>query len=316
MYGVIPPNFTIGTWYTFLLRRFIRPYQNSLYDVRRISHLCFVNQISAKGIRASDIRRYYFSKPGRIYSDKVSNFACEVIKKTEGLPIRRVEQIFDRIYIDESQDLAGYDLDLIEMLMKSRISTVLVGDPRQAVYSTHSAKRNKQYAGANVINKFEEWKRKGICDLEYQYHSNRCIQAICEFADSLFPNLPKTKSLNRKVTGHDGVFALRQSQVTMYMKAFRLQTLRYSRARKDVPGNPINFGRAKGSTFDRCLIFPHKNLESFILTGKLKEDGVSLARTYVASTRARQSTTFVIPDGTQPASIPLFEIKCAISRPQ
>jgi hypothetical protein len=44
------------------------------------------------------------------------------------------------------------------------------------------------------------------------------------------------------------------------------------------------------------------------LTGKLRETRASLARTYVASTRARQSTTFVIPDGTRPASIPLFEL--------
>jgi len=306
--GFVPQNIKISTWYAFLLRHFVRPYQNSLYNVRRVSEICFVNTISAQYSKAEDIGRHYFSKPGRIYSDKVSKFACETIKRTNGLPLRRMEQIFDSIYVDESQDLAGYDLDLIELLMKSQISTVLVGDPRQAVYSTHSAKRNKQYAGANVVNKFEEWKREGLCELEHQHYSNRCTQAICEFADTLFPNLPKTTSLNQKVTGHDGVFALRQSQVPAYMEAFRPQTLRYSRARKDVPGNPINIGRAKGSTFDRCLIFPHKNLESFILTGKLRETRASLARTYVASTRARQSTTFVIPDGTRPASIPLFEL--------
>jgi DNA helicase-2/ATP-dependent DNA helicase PcrA len=304
--GFIPPNLTVSSWYTFLLRHFVRPYQNSLYSACRISEMAFVNQISAKGISAGDIGRYYFSRPGRIYSDKVSDFACKVIEKTGGLPIRRVKQIFDRLYVDESQDLAGYDLDLVELLMRSGVTVVLVGDPRQAVYSTHSARRNKQYGGPNIVRKFEEWRRSGLCTLENQNHSNRCTQAICDFADMLFPNLPKTVSLNRTVTGHDGVFAVERGQVSTYMQAFQPQTLRYSRASKDVPGHPINFRKAKGRTFERCLIFPHKMLEKFVLTGNLADAGKSLSSIYVACTRARQSTAFVIPDGKRPAAIPLF----------
>jgi DNA helicase-2/ATP-dependent DNA helicase PcrA len=305
--GFVPVNLTVSTWYTFLLRHFVRPYQNSLYSLCRISEMAFVNQISAKGIGARDIGRYYFSGPGRIYSDKVTDFACKVIEKTGGMPIRRLAQIFERIYVDESQDLAGYDLDLIELLMKWGVTTVLVGDPRQAVYSTHSARRNKQYAGPNIVRKFEEWQRAKLCTMESQHISNRCTQAICDFADTLFPNLPKTVSQNRTMTGHDGAFAVEQSQIPAYMEAFKPQTLRYSRATKNVPGHPINFRKAKGLTFERCLIFPHKALEKFILTGNLADAGKSLSSIYVACTRARQSTAFVIPNEKRPATIPLFQ---------
>jgi DNA helicase-2/ATP-dependent DNA helicase PcrA len=223
--------------------------------------------------------------------------------------LRRFEQIFDRVYIDESQDLAGYDLELLELLMGSKVAIVLVGDPRQATYSTNSARMNKGYAGAKIVDKFKEWQKAGLCHLEYQYYSHRCTDAICQFADQLYPNLPKTKSLNHKITGHDGVFAVARSQVPAYIEAFHPQTLRYSRASDDVPGNPINFGSAKGMTFERCLIFPHKKLEKFLLTGKLKDAGASasIAKIYVGATRARQSTSFVIPDGAKPASIPVFE---------
>jgi len=96
----------------------------------------------------SNTIRHYFGKPGNIYSDKVSKFACRIIEKTKGLPLRRFEQIFDRFYIDESQDLRAYDLELVELLMKSRVRMILVGDHRQATYSTNNALMNKRYAGA------------------------------------------------------------------------------------------------------------------------------------------------------------------------
>jgi DNA helicase-2/ATP-dependent DNA helicase PcrA len=304
--GFIPPNLTISTWYAFLLRHFIRPYQNSLYS-RRVSQIYFTDGISDRYSKATDIARHYFGRPGRIYVDKVSKFACAVIGKTGGLPLQRFEQIFDRVYIDESQDLAGYDLELIELLMKSRISMTLVGDHRQATFSTNHATKNKQYARTKVIDRFEEWRKAGLCNLEYQYHSNRCTQTICDFADQLHPDLPRTNSLNETITGHDGVFAVPKSQVPRYIDAFHPQVLRYNRAFKDIPGSPINFGSAKGMTFDRTLIFPHNPLERFLMTGDLKDAGAEIAKIYVAITRARQSTAFVVRDGSKPASIPVFE---------
>ncbi|HVJ04951.1 MAG TPA: UvrD-helicase domain-containing protein [Candidatus Saccharimonadales bacterium] len=235
--GFVPPNLTISTWYAFLLRHFVRPYQNCLYS-RRVSQIIFVNGISDRFSKATNIARHYFGAPGRIYGDKVSKFACEVIRKTGGLPLQRFEKIFNQLYIDESQDLAGYDLELIELLMRSRISITLVGDHRQATFATNYAAKNKGFARAKVIDKFEEWQKAGLCKLEYQYQSHRCIQAICDFADQLHPHLPKTNSLNSTITDHDGVFAVPQSQVHSYISIFHPQILRYSRAFKEVPGSP------------------------------------------------------------------------------
>ena len=304
--GIIPPNLTVSTWYAFLLRHFVRPYQRCLY-ARRVSQLCFVHGQSAPRTKAADIARHYFGGPGRIYSDKVSKFACEVIHKTGGLPIQRFEQIFDRLFIDESQDLAACDLDLIEQLLKSGTHVTLVGDHRQATYSTHNARKNKKFARANIIHKFEEWQKAGLCEIEYQYQSRRCTQAICDFADRLYPNLPKTESLNKTITGHDGVYAIPRSRVPGYIDVFHPQPLRYDRKSKNVPKLAINFGDSKGKTFDRTIIFPHKMLEKFLMTGDLKDAGAAIAKIYVAVTRARQSAAFVIADGATPVSVPIFE---------
>jgi DNA helicase-2/ATP-dependent DNA helicase PcrA len=269
--------------------------------------MCFVEGQSALRTSATDIERHYFGGPGRIYSDKVSKFACEVIRKTGGLPVQRFEEIYDRLYIDECQDLAGYDLDLIERLLKCRTAITLVGDHRQASFSTHNASKNKKFARESIIHKFEEWRNAGLCKIEYHYKSKRCAQAICDFADTLYPGLPKTESLNQMMTIHDGVFAVRRSRVPSYIDVFHPQPLRYDRRSKNIPGAPINFGSSKGMTFDRTLIYPHQKLERYLMTGNLEDAGAAIAKIYVAVTRARQSTAFVIPDGATPASIPVFE---------
>jgi DNA helicase-2/ATP-dependent DNA helicase PcrA len=273
---------------------------------RRVERICFIQGTSAHGTRAADVSRHYFARPGWIYSDKVSKLACEIIRKTGGRPIKRLEQIFDRIYIDESQDLAGYDLELLEVLMKSKITVTLVGDHRQATFTTNDNLKNRKFARQNVIEKFQEWRASRLCSVEYQYHSYRCIQPICDFADKLHPSLPKTTSRNDTRTGHDGVFALENRHVAAYVAAFNPQVLRYNRKQKDVPGSPMNFGAAKGMTFKRTLIFPHKSLEKYVASGNLADAGKDIAKIYVAVTRARQSVAFVIPNGTIPVSIPVF----------
>jgi DNA helicase-2/ATP-dependent DNA helicase PcrA len=303
--GHIPPHLTVSTWYTFLLRHLVRPYQKSLHT-HPVKRLHFHNGISAQWSKEADVAAHYFGGVGCIYVDKVSKFACQIIKKTSGKPIRRLEDIFDHLYIDEVQDLAGWDLELVEILMKSRIKVTLVGDHRQATYSTNSAKKNKQYAGAKIIIKFEEWKKANLCELEFQNVSHRCVQEICDFADRLHPAMPKTVSLNSGVTGHDGVFAVRERDIETYLAAFDPQTLRYSRATKDVPGTPMNYGAAKGLTHQRTLICPSGKVRKFLLTGNPGDAG-DIAKIYVAITRARQSTAFVIQNNAKSPLMPVFQ---------
>ncbi len=308
IYGIashIPPHVTISTWYSFLLRHMVRPYQRSLYPAA-VRRLYFHNGISAPYSKQANIASHYFGEPGCIYLDKVSKFACQLIEKTKGKPIRRLEQIFGHLYIDEVQDLAGWDLELVELLMKSRVSVTLVGDHRQATFSTNSAHKNKAYAGAKIIDKFEEWKKAKLCDLEFQTISHRCVQPICDFVDRLHPQMPKTTSLNNLVTGHDGVFAVPERYVEAYMRAFEPQTLRYDRKSKNVPGAPINYGASKGLTFERTLIFPNGPLRKFLLTGDPRDAG-SIAKIYVAITRARQSVAIVIKDDSISPLIPIFK---------
>lgn len=304
--GHIPQHVKISTWYYFLLRHLVRPYQRALCP-EPVKRIYFHNGVSAPFSKQEDIVTHYFGGSGCVYSDKVSKLACQIVKETGGKPIRRLEDVFDDLYIDEVQDLAGWDLELVEVLLRSRIAVTLVGDHRQATFSTHSAHKNKGYAGAKIIEKFKEWRQADLCDLEFQSVSRRCVQAICDFADRLHPEMPKTVSLNNVSTGHDGVFAVRQRDVAGYMRAFNPQTLRYDRRAKDVPGTPLNYGASKGLTFVRTLIFPNGPLQKYLLTGNPKDAG-GRTKIYVAITRARQSTAIVVKNDLQPPFIPVFKL--------
>jgi DNA helicase II / ATP-dependent DNA helicase PcrA len=302
----VPSHTVISTWYAFLLRHFIRPYQTQLYKPR-VSRLLFVRGQTARFAKATNVGQHYFSNPGMIYLDKVSKFACEIIQQTGGQPIRRFERIFDRLFIDETQDLSEYDLELVEHLLKSGSEITLVGDNRQATYTTNDSGKNKIYRRSNIVDKFKQWETAKLCSIEYQTGSHRCVQGICDFADLFFPAAQKTQSLNSLLTGHDGIFAVEKRHVADYRAKFDPQPLHYNRTYTDIAGRPINFGAAKGMTFDRTLIYPHGPLRKYLGTGNLADAGKDLPKLYVAVTRARQSTAFVVEDGATLATVTRYQ---------
>lgn len=310
-YGHVPPHLTIMTWFTFLLTHIVRPYQNQLETSgQRVNGIFFNNGVSAQYVGADDIRPHYFSSPGNIYRDKISKFGCEVNKITDGKPIARLESIFDRVFIDEAQDLAGYDLDIVELLLRSGLQTNLVGDPRQATYSTNDGPKYKKYRGANIIGMFEHWEKKSLCDIEHQNYSYRCVQPICDLADRFHSLNKATESRNETTTDHIGVFAIRKNDVSAYLAMFDTppQVLRFNKRTKNLPGDPINFGQSKGMTFKRTLIFPHASFKKFFTTNDIKDAGKSVEKIYVALTRAQQSVGIVVDDNYKEEVIPIFKL--------
>lgn len=293
----VPSRIEVISWYTFLLHELARPYRAALHD-KRIDGIQFVQGKSLWGIPAWKIGPFYFKGGNQIYQDKLAQFACACDEKTEGAVMRRLAQRFSHIIIDEVQDLAGYDLELVERMLKAGIAMTFIGDHRQATLTTHHASKNKAYAKASIVKKFEDWRDAGLLAIEFESHTHRCNQAIADLSDSLFPGLPRTQSLNRVVTGHDGIFAVRSADIGKYVETFTPQVLRFSAATNCEPHRALNFGESKGMTFDRVLIFPHGPTLKWLVTGDTSQVDKSLTKLYVAITRARFSVAFVL-DKTQ-----------------
>jgi DNA helicase-2/ATP-dependent DNA helicase PcrA len=288
----IPDHLDILSWYTFLLRELARPYQAALFD-GRIAGIFWVEGRSTTFSDATDIRRYYFHDGKQIYSDKIARFVCECDEVTNGAVINRLEQRFDRLYIDEIQDMAGWDIEIIELLLNSKIKITLVGDHRQATFRTNNAAKNSAYAGPGIVKKLREWEKAKLCTLRYEVETHRCNQLIADVADSFFPKEPKTVSLNQATTGHDGVFLVARADVAAYVEKYRPQVLRLD-VKTDCQGHPaLNFGESKGLTFERVLIFPHKLGTKWLTTGDPVHVQKSASKMYVGVSRARHSVAFV-----------------------
>ncbi|MDR2409874.1 MAG: UvrD-helicase domain-containing protein, partial [Bacteroidales bacterium] len=190
--GYIPSNIDIESWFEFLLRQGVRPFQgimhNSLYE-KRIGFI-LTNTKSAMYIRESDIIKHYFTEELKIYSDKVSKFTVKCNEKMSGMVVDRISRIYSHIFIDEIQDMVGYDLELLKQLFDSSSEVIIVGDPRQTTFTTHPTDKYSQYKNGNI----EEFilKEVGIqkckidkCTLKT---SHRNDEKICAYSSRLYPS--------------------------------------------------------------------------------------------------------------------------------
>ena len=295
--GAIPARIEVVPWFSFLLAECARPYQLAVRK-RRIGGFHFTNERSARFARERDVERFYFDTENRIYSDKVSQFACLVDGATNGAVIRRLQERFQRIFIDEVQDLSGYDLELLELMMKAGLPVTMIGDHRQWIYNTNPSQKNSAYRGIAIVDKFREWEKAGLATITYKTDSHRCNPDIAAFADQFYPKDEKTVSKNEDRTGHDGVFLVRSTDVKAYMDRFAPQVLRLDRRTNACEHlNPMNYGISKGKTFDRVLIFPHGLAGEWLKTGNFKKIEGSTPKMYVGVTRARFSVGFVCDTG-------------------
>ncbi len=288
----MPGNITVQTWFSTLLQHGARPYQGGLFD-HDIKGMNLVNSRSAPYSKESDIKKHYFDGRQKIYSDKISKFLLKCNKASDGKVLDRLSRIYHYLFIDEVQDLSGYDLDFLRLLFDSNINTLLVGDLRQATYSTSNSARNNQYARDKILDFFEDISNIEVDDqlLRINYRS---IPAICDLSNKLFYQRPQTQSGNKRSTNHDGVFLVRQKDVDCYLSRYRPMQLRN---REDVEVKDyapvMNFGESKGLSFERVLIYPTIPIKKWLKDNSSDLAPTSRSKLYVAITRAEQSVAFV-----------------------
>jgi superfamily I DNA/RNA helicase len=301
--GFTPTNITIQTWFSFLIKHGAKPYQDCVIS-SEITGLILVSGLS--GVRFTtkegrpvywsedkNIHEHYLSSTGKIYSDKLAKFVARCNKDSNGKVISRISECFDNIFIDEVQDLAGYDLEILKELFKCKSSILLVGDPRQATYSTNNAQKNSKFKKSKIVNFFSSNVNDLVIDDKSLTKNYRCSPMICDYSNKLYPDLPDVTSGNNITTGHDGIIIVDKSFVDSYLREFNPVQLRYSKTTAVNPNYPVHtYGKSKGLTFDRSLIYPTVPIVKWLI------DSESELKTrsgfYVALTRAKYSVAIVL----------------------
>lgn len=294
----IPPNIIILPWFSFVLQHLIRPYQRVIYE-KRISYLHLFNGNSARYTKEANIKEHYLSNDETIYSDKAAKMAVKINEKTNGAVIKRLQLIFSHIFIDEIQDMAGYDLSILSLLCDSNINTIFVGDPRQSTYLTNHNPKNKNYSKENIIGYFKVLERKAKITIDdSSLNTNyRSLPEICTFSNTIYPEYPKVNSPDIDYKGHRGLYWVREEDIEEYIKDTNAIILRHDRKTKVDPKYAcLNYGESKGRTFNHALIYPTEGILKWLCNGKPLAD-TTRSKFYVAATRPRYSLAIIDKTG-------------------
>lgn len=286
-------------WFSFLIGEFVRPYLPFEFPGKRVRGFDFKSD--PQQYVGNDEWRRYFNRQDEVRRVHLAQLAHRVNQAAAGAPIRRLARVYDHIYIDEVQDLCGWDLEILDLLMDSEMSLTMVGDVRQAILVTNNRERkNKQYMYLKVWDWLRRKERAGKLLIAQDRESYRCGPEITQFADSLFSDelgFESTISKRHAHSIHQGIFLVKTSDVDSYVYKFRPLLLRRtaSSGRSLAQHQPINIGLAKGMESDHVLIHPTSEIKSMLRTSTAL-DSNRAAYLYVAVTRAKHSVAFILDD--------------------
>lgn len=309
-------NIVIKGWYTFLLEDLIRPYQAMVFD-KRIEAINFnssnphmrggrtIAGTSEKVGRRLNPRHFLTSCNTKAHTEFLSKLALRISVASARQTISRLSAIYQHLFIDEVQDLAGWDFDVLKYMARADCDLTCVGDFRQTIYSTSSnpkqPKTNQQKLNAFGSMGFE---------IEHMAISRRCIQLICDYADTVHRHdgYNETNSLVDEVpeqyADHLGVFIVSRPHLQAYLRTYEPVILRASissaRFLNDTSIKKVNFGMSKGLGFNRTLVIPTDKIKLFLRGNLDSFDGMNTDKArnnfYVACTRARYSLAFLMDE--------------------
>lgn len=313
----IAKRIRVSGWYQFLLKYIIRPYKGDvipdLYQQNVSMLWSDANQTIEHGnyhvkrYAAEDIKTKYLYN-NKIYKNYLSEFATECIVKNPHSCMKRLNSIFTHIFIDESQDMAGFDFDVIKALFISDIPVTIVGDPRQHTYVSNNLRKYKKYKGR--IEKFIEDKinttRKEIVKVDYTTlnASHRCGKEICRVASLVHKEFPPTLTCEcvkckqerlKYKNGQCGVYLVSPDNLCDFIIEYAPIALTHNVNIRIHPSlKRMNMGESKGLGMTSCIIYPTKPMIEFIKSGK-ELAPLEKSKLYVAITRATHIVGILVP---------------------
>lgn len=176
-FGAFPKHVTLRSYFTFLYSFCFRPF---LWRATRPRGMrwSMPPQWTRTVPRAN--RQYYFDEARRVYHNRLAKLI--EIENVLDLLRSRVEKYFDELLIDEVQDFAGHDFNLLSQLASSNVEMCLVGDFYQHTYDTSrdgNVNRNLHKSLDEFVTRLE-----GIgftVDGQTLRRSYRCSPTLCSF---------------------------------------------------------------------------------------------------------------------------------------
>ncbi|MFW0178306.1 AAA family ATPase [Rothia sp. P7208] len=291
-------------WYAFLIQHVIKPYLPVLFPNQRICGFDFHAKL-ARYTKRENSRRFFTSND-QLNKCHIEELASLIILAMQGKVQERLARIYCQLIIDEVQDISEYGLDVIRAFLEQEyLQLFMVGDTMQTILNSNtSLNKNKNVASVARINWYTTFQANHphlltIEEMSLTYRSNTEIVSFSNtIMDPGFGFAP-TYSAMTQVTGHDGVFLVKEEDIDTYEREYHPTYIRWDTKSADsLKHLPfMTFGKAKGLEWDRVAIYMTGTMLELLGAEDTYLKPQTACKFYVGVTRARYSVALIVPKG-------------------
>lgn len=288
-FGYLPENINLYSYYNFLYSFCFRPFLS--YKLKPNGIYWDFTPLHTNRLPLNNLSRY-MTKGRLLYHNRIAKL-LEQYNVLEEIN-ERISKYYDYLLIDEVQDFAGHDYNLLKSICKSKTEIIFVGDFYQHTFDT-SRDGN---TNANLHSDYDKYqklfeKEKVKPNTEYLNKSYRCTKSVCNFI---------TKEIGIDIQSHkelDSIvsFVDDDDEIEKLFKDNNIVKLFY---RENYKYNCYsrNWGDCKGENHynDVCVVLNKTTMDNFI-KGELAElKPVTKNKLYVACSRANNNLYLIAED--------------------
>ncbi len=226
---------------------------------------------------------FYWTKARRLYHNRIAHY-CRA-QSVDGIKAR-LDKYYDYLLIDEVQDFAGHDFNLLLDILPETCNTICVGDFFQHTYDTSLDGNVRTSLYKNLKQYIKEWQKAGvIVDTASLSRTRRCSAEICAFVRQFGIGIESTGEAEGKVQ-----FVDEEHECERIIKDSSIPKLFLQEGNKYFCSG-INWGASKGLDHfvDVCVVLNKSTFELY-QKEKLNElKSQTKNKLYVACTRAHRN---------------------------
>lgn len=279
-----PDNITLMPYFSFLYSFCLRPLLPNNLSVRGISY----EENQNRYLKQTNLK-YFFDGNKRAYSNRIGKL-LKIMNLLDDVN-ERIVKYYDNMFIDEIQDFAGHDFNLIMSIAKTNIDMMFVGDFYQHTFDTSRDGNTNKYLHNDLDNYKDRFKSSSIkVDSGILNNSYRCSPTVCNFiTDNIGIEIYSHKDSATKIeileTLEDADKIFNDKSV---VKLFLQKYYEYGCYSK-------NWGDCKGENkYHNVCVVLNKTTLNLFRKGKLNElKPQTKNKLYVACSRANNDLFFV-----------------------
>lgn len=288
-FGYLPENINLYSYYNFLYSFCVRPFLS--YELKPTGIYWDFTPTFTNRLPLNNLSRY-MTKGRLLYHNRIAKLLEQwnVLEEIN----ERLSKYYDYLLIDEVQDFAGHDYNLLKSLCESKTKIIFVGDFYQHTFDT-SRDGNTNANLHSDYNKYQKLfeKAKIKPNTEYLNKSYRCTKSVCEFiTNEIGIHIQSHKEVDSIVS-----FVEDKEEVENLFKDNNIVKLFY---RENYKYNCYsrNWGDCKGENHynDVCVVLNKTTMDNFIKAKLIELKPVTKNKLYVACSRANNNLYLIAED--------------------